>query len=150
MIWLESCNLKTTKTPFTLVCEKTCSSLSIKKVAQKMNESSVVFISFSVGGKAARSLRLKKTLYFDIVEVRRTLIGQPFLLSAESFKFLQHNIDFIDKVSSSLRKKTLVSVNFPLLSLSNFAWSKLLRSCLEKKTPLSSPSIANLSVTNIF
>lgn len=86
-----------------------------------MNESSVVFISFSVGGKAARSLRLKKTLYFDIVEVRRTLIGQPFLLSAESFKFLQHNIDFIDKVSSSLRKKTLVSVNFPLLSLSNFA-----------------------------
>lgn len=25
-----------------------------------MNESSVVFISFSVGGKAARSLRLKK------------------------------------------------------------------------------------------
>ena len=44
-----------------------------------MNESSVVFISFSVGGKAARSLRLKKT-YFDIVEVRRTLIGQSFLL----------------------------------------------------------------------
>ena len=51
---------KNHKNTVTLVCEKTCSSLSIKKVAQKMNESSVVFISFSVGGKAARSLRLKK------------------------------------------------------------------------------------------